>query len=165
MTTADQLRQARTQQLKESAETRAADALARANRAIIILEARGEAITVASVAAQAGVSESYLYKHPDLQQEIRRRRGDRPTRPGRTRQTSASAESLRTQLTVASERLKNLDAEVRRLRQENETLRGEVLELRRQRRTVEGHQRLDPLQRATATGDFQSQSTSDIMDQ
>jgi len=43
----------------------------------------------------------------------------------------ATADSLRTQLTVAADRLRTLEREIRDLRTENEVLRGEVLDLRR----------------------------------
>lgn len=130
----DQLRQARTRQLHDAAATRSADSLARARRAIITLTARDAAVTFAAVAAEAKVSLSYLYKQPGLASEIRQRRsaGQPQQRPGRVSGRSpASADSLRTQLIVAADRLRTLEREVRDLRTENEVLRGEVLDLRR----------------------------------
>lgn len=132
----DQLRQARTRQLRDATAARAADSLARARRAIIALNTRGEPVTFAAVAAEAKVSLSYLYKQPRLASEIRQHRpaGRPQPRQGRS---AASADSLRTQLTVAAQRLRTLEGEVRELRAENEILRGEVLDLRRrQHRTA-----------------------------
>lgn len=138
MNARDQLRQARTLQLHEAAAARSADSLARARRAIITLTARDAAVTFAAVAAEAKVSLSYLYKQPGLASEIRQRRSAVQARPRQGRVSGgnpASAESLRTQLTVAAGRLRALEREVRDLRTENEILRGEVLDLRRQHRT------------------------------
>jgi hypothetical protein len=134
MSARDQVRQARTRQLHDAAAARAADSLARARRAIIALNARSAPVTFTTVAAEAKVSLSYLYKHPDLASEIRQHRSAGQPRPRQDRNprcSPASADSLRTQLTVAAERLRTLDTEVRDLRAENEILRGEVLDLRR----------------------------------
>jgi predicted nucleic acid-binding Zn-ribbon protein len=120
--------------LRDAAEARAVNSLARARRAIITLNARGEPVTFTAVAAEAKVSLSYLYKQAGLASEIRQHRsaGQPPQQqhrvPGRS---PASLDSLRTQLTVAAERLRTVEREVRDLRAENETLRGEVLDLRR----------------------------------
>jgi len=137
-----QLRQARTRQLRDAAANRAADSLARARRAIITLNARGEPVTFAAVAAEAKVSLSYLYKQPELAEEIRQRRstGQPPSHPYRgPRRSPASTDSLRTQLTVAAARLRELESEVRDLRAENEILRGEVLDLRRRQHRATSH--------------------------
>jgi hypothetical protein len=134
MSASDQLRQARTRQLRDAAEARAADSLARARRAIIALNARSEPVTFTAVAAEASVSLSYLYKQAGLASEIRQHRDASQSQPRGTRipgRSPASADSLRTQLTVAAERLRTLEREARDLRAENETLRGEVLDLRR----------------------------------
>ena len=134
MSASDQLRQARTRQLRDAAEARAADSLARARRAIIALNARSEPVTFTAVAAEANVSLSYLYKQPGLASEIRQYHDmgmPRPRQPHVPGRSPASADSLRTQLTVAADRLRTLEREVRDLRAENETLRGEVLDLRR----------------------------------
>jgi hypothetical protein len=132
------VRNARERQLRDASAARAADAFARAQRAIISLTARGENITFAAVATRARVSESYLYKQPELRSEIRKRRFDdtlAQPHSDRPRGGQATADSLRTQLSVAASRLRTLEAEVRDLRGENETLRGKVLELRRRTRS------------------------------
>jgi hypothetical protein len=135
----EQLRQTRTQQLQEASARRAADTLARAQRAIIALSSRGQAITFAAVAAQAAVSESYFYKNPALREEIYSHRSAASTHAQQARQRSIpSTESLRTQLVVTRQRLQTLESEVRDLRLENEVLRGQVVELRRTRRHSEG---------------------------
>lgn len=141
MTARDQLRQARTRQLRDATAARSADSLARARRAIIALTARDVAVTFAAVAAEAKVSLSYLYKQPELASEIRQHRSAPRPQPCQARagRNPASADSLRTQLTVAADRLRTLEREVRDLRAENEILRGEVLDLQRRQHRTTGH--------------------------
>lgn len=123
-------RHRRVERLRESAAARSANAIARAQRAITVLTSRGSAVTFASVAAEAGVSESFLYKHVELADRIRagRRPAGRPT--VRSPKEAASAASLRVQLDVLVERLKEANKKIEKLAAENETLRGEVSDLR-----------------------------------
>src|SRR5687768_1380988 len=94
----------------------------RAVRALRRLAAKGDPVTFDGVARAAGVSRSWLYAQPDLRLEVGRLRAqqqaaqglapDAPPVPARQR---ASDASLRRRLEVAN-------AEVRRLRQENQRL-------------------------------------------
>jgi septation ring formation regulator EzrA len=124
-------REARTRNLSKAAERRSEETLKRARGALIALHARGEEISYRTVAEEAGVSDSYLRKHPELSAQISALAGKFKPKAAPPSPTAATAASLRTKLTVTVERLKNVEEEARRLRQENEALRGEVLELRR----------------------------------
>jgi cell division protein FtsB len=96
------------------------------------LQARDEPITLRAVAAEAGVSESYLRKNADLSAQIDRLRGSRPVpRPNPRQPSQRSVDTLRTQLDVVHEQVKKLQAENDQLRQENANLRGALLEARR----------------------------------
>lgn len=123
-------RDERVRRLTEKARERSAESLAAARRAIMTLQARQQPITPTSVAREAGVSVSYLSSHPELREEIR---ASAPSGRRLNKSTSASpsAESLRTQLDVMKNRLRDQKAELARLHRENAALRGEVLELRR----------------------------------
>ncbi len=125
-------RDERVQRLTEKARERSAASLAAARRAIMTLHARGEPVTPTTVAREAGVSVSYLANHKELREEIRALSAARPQRTAE--KGTASEASLRTQLDVARERLREQETELDRLRRENAVLRGEVLELRRAQR-------------------------------
>jgi Family of unknown function (DUF6262) len=98
----------------------------RAIQALRRLAATGDPVTFDSVARTAGISRSWLYAQPDLRLEIGRLRAqqrerqrmvpDSPPVPARQR---ASDASLR-------HRLEAVNAEIRRLRQENQRLREQL---------------------------------------
>jgi hypothetical protein len=121
----------RTAQLAAAAVRRSEEARTRSMRALTTLEARGETISYASVASEAGVSASYLRKHPELSARIAASAGSGRNIAARRASTDPTAASLRTKLAVVTERLRSLDGDNARLRRENEALRGEVIELRR----------------------------------
>jgi Family of unknown function (DUF6262) len=95
----------------------------RAIRALRRLAAAGGPITFDSVARTAGVSRSWLYAQPDLRVEIGRLRAQQ--QPGRGRASSSPAVPARQRASDASlrRRLEAVNAEIRRLRQENRELR------------------------------------------
>ena len=85
--------------------------------AIRQLDRAAEPVTVAGVAALAGVDRSYIYAHPDLLEQIRQQRNTTPVklapRPVAERSTLAS---LHARLTSAHEEISRLKAENRKLR-------------------------------------------------
>jgi hypothetical protein len=104
--------------LRAAARRRALETRERAVRALRRLDATGRPVTIETVAREAGVSRSWLYGQRDLRGEIERLRsrgrpGGSPPVPARQR---ASDASLR-------RRLEAVNAEIRRLRQENRALR------------------------------------------
>lgn len=129
-------RATRVDRLTAAAQRRSSEAEARARRAIMSLDGRGEPVTFATVAIEAQVSESYLYKHEALASQIRQHAGRHRPRSSRDAEQSATAASLRTKLAVTVDRLRVVEAELAELRDENATLRGEVLDLRRRMRTA-----------------------------
>ena len=99
------------QRRSQAAHRRAVTALRRMDNA-------GLPITFDSVANEAGVSRSWLYTRPDLRAEIERLRDQRPS-PKRLRipdRQRASDASMGTRLDIALERLRQLEADNRRLR-------------------------------------------------
>ncbi len=106
--------------LLKAAADRRDTATRRAAVVIAEFDRTGQSVTVAGVAAAAGVSRSWLYEQPDLLDAVTRLR-DRVTTgaaaiPGVQR---ASGESLRQRLDAAR-------TEIERLRAENAALRNQV---------------------------------------
>jgi hypothetical protein len=101
-------------QRKRSAQRR--DAVTAAIRK---LDRVGKPITVAAVAAEAGVDRSYIYDHPDLLEQVRQQRDTTPVklaqRPVAERSTVAS---LQARLTSAHDEIARLKAENRRLHEQ-----------------------------------------------
>jgi hypothetical protein len=91
--------------------------LKRASDAIDRLDATGQPVTFSAVAAAAGVSRAWLYRHPGIRDLISSLRSSPPaTSPAAQR---ATAESLRARLDAARD-------EISRLRTENTTLRHQL---------------------------------------
>ncbi len=102
------------------------DAHQRAQEAILVAAARGEAVTASTVAARAGVSRAFLYANPDLIEAIRRLRGtgERPgAAPARQR---ASEASLLHRLAALTQRNKELRTENQDLRRRLEIAHGQL---------------------------------------
>jgi Family of unknown function (DUF6262) len=94
----------------------------RAVRALRKLAADGTPITFDAVARTAGVSRSWLYGQPDLRAEVERLRAltaHTPVSPPVPARQRASDASLR-------RRLEAVNAEIRRLREENRQLREQL---------------------------------------
>jgi hypothetical protein len=82
------------------------------------MDAAGQPITLASLASQARVSRSWLYRQDDLLGEIERLRDRRPP-PGRAAVPSrqrASSTSLLQRLEAATDRIRRLESENQQLR-------------------------------------------------
>ena len=107
---------------------------AKAMHALRELDHAGTAVTFETVARTAGVSRSWLYAQPDLRAEIQRLRDHGPAGsstptprvPARQRATDASLRR----------RLEAVNAEIRRLRQENRQLREQLAWALGARRTM-----------------------------
>jgi hypothetical protein len=113
--------------LKAAARRRALATRERAVRALRRFDAAGEPVTIDTVARTAQVSRSWLYSQPDLRAEIQRRatvsnRAGSVSVPARQR---ASDASLRQRLQTATERIRQLTAENRQLRQQLAVALGE----------------------------------------
>jgi Family of unknown function (DUF6262) len=109
---------------------------ARAIQAIRELDHSGAPLTFAAVAANAGVSRSWLYAQPDIRGEIVRMReatSRSPAAPIPAAQRSTDASLLR--------RLEAAHAERRRLQEENTRLRQEIARAGRRVARALGEQR------------------------
>jgi hypothetical protein len=97
----------------------------RAVRALRRLAATGEPVTFDGVARAASVSRSWLYAQPDLRVEIGRLRAQQRERSGLA---SAPPVPARQRASDASlrRRLEAVNAEIRRLREENQGLREQL---------------------------------------
>jgi hypothetical protein len=107
--------------LAAAAGRRHHDALERAVRALVALEADGMAVSFQAVARRAGVSRQWLYTQPELRARIEQ---------VRDRQTNATAarvpDEQRTRERSLRQRNETLLTDNRRLRTENQTLRDEL---------------------------------------
>ncbi|MFD5433213.1 DUF6262 family protein [Kitasatospora sp. NPDC127067] len=102
-----------------AARQRAAATRERAIAALRRMDTAGQPATFDAVAREAGVSRSWLYTQPDLRAEItslRDRHGPAPVAPWIPAQQRASGASLLRRLEAATERNRELEAEVRDLR-------------------------------------------------
>ncbi len=107
-----------TQHVVAAARRRSEATMGRAVAALRRMDATGTPVTFDSVARTAGVSRSWLYNQPDLRAEIRRLRQKQVPRtqrsvPERQRGTEAS---LRQRIDTALARIRELEADNRRLR-------------------------------------------------
>ncbi len=112
--------------LVAAAQQRHDDAHQRAQEAIRVAAARGDAVTATGLAARAGVSRAFLYANPDLIEAIRQLRdtGERPgAAPARQR---ASEASLLHRLEALTERNKELRIENQDLRRRLEIAHGQL---------------------------------------
>lgn len=112
--------------LVAAAQRRHDDTLERARRALHELRETGQRHTIKEIAARAGVSRSWLYAQPDLRDELRQLAAPLKTVGLAPAQIDrASDASLRQRLTLAHERIRELDHENRRLRSQIAHLHGE----------------------------------------
>jgi hypothetical protein len=110
----------RVDHLREAAQVRHEATLRRATDALQRLARRGEAVTFRRLAETAGVSRSWLYRQPQLRQEITRLRDTSTGRPGNLPSAErATTDSLRQQLRTYRD-------EITRLRTENQELRDQL---------------------------------------
>ena len=110
----------RVDRLREAARARHDATLSRATNALQRMARRGEAVTFRQVAETAEVSRSWLYRQPQLREEINRLREASVSRPGNLPSAErATADSLRQQLRTYRD-------EISRLRTENQELRDQL---------------------------------------
>lgn len=121
----------RVERLAASARSRTAEARARAQRAIMALQARGAAVNFNTVAREGGVSKDFLYASTELSDRIKRIRSAKVPIAYVPSAERPSENSARVQLTVLRESNAALRSENEDLRRENAVLRSEVVLLRR----------------------------------
>lgn len=118
-------REARQTRLRAAAGKKSAEAVARAHRAIVSLENRGQTVNFNTVAEVGYVSKDFLYSNTELRALIMQKRG-RPAGPTVPASEGTEA-SAAVKLQVVTAALERLRAENAHLRQENARLRGEIL--------------------------------------
>jgi len=109
----------RTERLRQAAQGRHDATLAKAAAALHALARTTDPITFGGLARSAGVSRSWLYRQPELRQQIEQLR--RPALPGRSQvppTQRASDDSNRQKIAIYREELKRLQAENRDLREQ-----------------------------------------------
>ena len=117
--------------LTANARRRSEQTLQRAQDTLNAMVARGDTITVASLAKNADVSRSWIYAQPELQDRIEQLRQTTQARPSRSSAASrASLDSLKRRLELAHQRIAQLREENGQLRHAVEQLHGQ-LRLRR----------------------------------
>src|SRR5665811_17239 len=106
--------------LTTAARQRAEQTRARAVRALRRLDETGKSITFEAVAAEAGVSRSWLYSQQDIRAEIqalRTRRQPSPAAPLTPQRQRATEASLLRRLEATSQLMRHLEEDNRQLRQ------------------------------------------------
>lgn len=113
--------------LVAAAQRRRADTLERARQALQQLDETGQRCTVMQIAAHAGVSRSWLYAQPELRDQLRQLTAiSEPAESAPARIERGSDASLRQRLTLAHERIRELDDENRQLRNQIALLHGQL---------------------------------------
>jgi Family of unknown function (DUF6262) len=113
--------------LVAAAQRRRADTLERARTALQELAETGQRRTVTQIAAHAGVSRSWLYAQPELRDQLRRLTTISETaRSAPARIERGSDASLRQRLTLAHERIRELDDANQQLRNQIALLHGQI---------------------------------------
>ena len=113
--------------LAAAAAQRREQTLARAHQALHDLEANGGAVTITAIAAKARVSRAWLYAQTDLRQRLNALRDRTGTTP--TAAEPSTNASLRSRLTLAHQR-------IRELTDDNQHLRDQIARLHGQLRTA-----------------------------
>lgn len=116
--------------LKAAAVAKQERTAANFDKAINKIVQNNEPITFANVAREAGVSQAYLYKRPEVKERIlelrkqQRQGSDKPTKS-----QTASEASKTVIINELRERIKKLEAEITGLRKANEGMAGRLYQL------------------------------------
>jgi Family of unknown function (DUF6262) len=139
----DDIRQYRIDNLKQAQAARKEDSLKRVNQALNNLKKRHEKINFHSVAREANVSVSYLYKYTDIKQRIAEIRNEQSLMPYEEFKSQPSPSAVKVQARL-KERIKFLEKDNKELRRKNQALAGQVYrthqlqeQIERQQRTIE----------------------------
>lgn len=113
--------------LAAAARRRREQTLTRARTVIQQLSETGQPVTITALAAQAGVSRAWLYAETELRDDIQRLRSqNRRAQPAPTEHHRASDASLRQRLTLAHERIRELEDDNRQQRDQIARLHGQL---------------------------------------
>ena len=120
------MRSDNSQHLIAAAQRRRADTLERARRALHELGQTAQRHTITQIAAYAGVSRSWLYTQPELRDQIRRLTTPANSNAPEQHVERGSDASLRQRLTLAHERIRELNDDNRQLRNQIAHLHGQL---------------------------------------
>jgi hypothetical protein len=114
--------------LAEHARARHQQTLQRAQAALAAMASDGTPVTIARLAAEAGVSPAWSYTQPGLRDQIEQmQRGHTPgSLPARQASSRASGESLRRRLELAHQKITQLRAENQQLRHDLAAAHGQL---------------------------------------
>jgi hypothetical protein len=140
----EDVQQTRIENLKKVQAVRKKDSLSRVNQAIESLSKKGGKINFNTVAREANVSVSYLYKYPELKECIAMLRNKQSSMPYNSEARSVSSHSYSKVIDRFKERICKLEEQNRELRRKNEALAGQVYrthnlqeQVERQQQTIE----------------------------
>jgi hypothetical protein len=106
--------------LKDAAERKRQDALCRTDQAIHRLIKQGKRINFPSVALEAGVSVTYLYKYNELRERIQRLRNQQEPTVDKSSLTQPATDNSKAAI------IQNLKQEIHKVRAENRGLRDQI---------------------------------------
>jgi DNA repair exonuclease SbcCD ATPase subunit len=125
MSRGENTRESRINTLKQTQEVRKQDSLVRVYNAIERLQKIRAKVNFQTIAKEANVSVSYLYKYPELKRhiaELRSQQNSMPVTPVAKLNSSATGKII----TKLRERIQQLEAENSELKRKNEALAGQV---------------------------------------
>ncbi len=114
--------------LAEHARARHEQTLQRAQAALAAMTGDGTPVTIARLAAQAGVSRAWIYTQPALRDQVGQLQHGQASRrpPARQAVSRASDESLRRRLELAHQKITQLRAENQQLRHDLAAAHGQL---------------------------------------
>ena len=115
--------------LSQSAQQKSESTLERTNKAISQLVKSGKTINFHTVAKAAGVSIAYLYKHEEIKQRIDQFRKQQSSIKELPQKQGVSDDSKKTVNTTLKLRIRELEAEVKGLRNHVEVIQGIALQV------------------------------------
>lgn len=124
----------RIEALKLAAEKKKQDALEKTERAIQVLIEKNQKITIRSVAREAGVSASYIYKYPELAYKIQTLRERQKYNHVKPLAPSSTNQKIATQL---RDRLKIVEREKAELVEKIESLTTNIDEMSKSRNSID----------------------------
>ena len=131
-------RESRIENLKKTQAARKEDARESVHQAVERLQKMGGKINFHTVAREAKVSVSYLYKYPDLKQYIAELRSKQSHLPPPAKPVSSKSHSR--VVSRLKERIQKLEEQNRELRRKNEALAGQVYRVHHLQEQVERQQ-------------------------
>jgi len=136
----EDIREARIENLKKTQAARKEDARERVTQAVKRLEKIGGKINFHTIAKEANLSVSYLYKYPELKQYIAQLRSKQSSMPVSLAAKPVSSKSHSQIVSRLKERVHQLDAQNQELRRKNEALAGQVYRVHHLQEQVERQQ-------------------------